>query len=216
MSYIYKTGRTELYEQIKRHAHFIKGRVLDVGAGGFFRYKYFFKFTEYLTMDIEAREGIDIVGRIENIPSPDNDFDGIVCTQVLGDVYELDKAFSELYRILKPGGTLLLTESLFDPIHDAPNDFWRFTKFSMRRLAIDAGFKVKVLEHRGGYRSVMAQLRARYWIERLNAHKKWFARPLSFVLKIFGQWARFLDRKDRSRAGKLFTHGYILIAQKNA
>ena len=216
MSYIYKTGRIELREQIKQHARFIGGRVLDVGAGSLSRYKDLFNFDEYVKMDIEPGEGINIVGRAEDIPTPDNSFDSIVCTQVLGDVYKIHKAFREFYRVLRPEGTLLITESLFDPLHDEPNDFWRFTEHSMRRLAIEAGFKVKVLERRGGYRSVMAQLKARYWIERLHANGKWFSRPLSFVLKIFGEWARFLDRKDKSPANKLFTHGYILIAQKYA
>jgi len=216
MSYIYKTGRIELHEQIKRHANFIRGRILDVGAGNFSRYKELFNFNEYVKMDIRPEKDIDVVGKIEKIPFPDCAFDSVVCTQVLGDVYDLRKAFSELHRVLRPEGVTLVTENLFDSLHDEPNDYWRFTKHSLRRLAEDAGFKIEVLEHRGGYRSVMAQMRARYWIERLNANGKWFARLFSFVLKIFGTWARFLDRKDQSRAGKLFTHGYLLIARKNA
>jgi len=216
MSYIYKTGRTELREQINQYAGFIKGRVLDVGAGGFSRYVDLFKFDEYVKMDTEPGENIDIVGRVEDIPLKENAFDSIVCTQVLGDVYEIQKAFSEFYRVLKTDGTVLITESLFDPLHDEPNDFWRFTEHSLRRLAEEAGFEVKVLERRGGYRSVMAQLKARYWIECLSANRRWFARLFSFVMKIFGEWARFLDRKDKSSANKLFTHGYILIAQKHA
>ncbi|MBI2065502.1 MAG: methyltransferase domain-containing protein [Candidatus Zambryskibacteria bacterium] len=214
MSYIYKTGRIELYEQIKRHANFIKGRVLDVGASNFPRYKGLFNFDEYVTMDIEPKKGVDKVGRIEAIPFPDNTFDSIVCTQVLGDVYDLHKAFEEMHRVLKLNGVALITESLFDPLHDEPRDFWRFTKHSLRRLAEDADFKIEVLEHRGGYHSIMAQLRARYWIELSGANKKWFARLLSLLFKIFGTWARLLDRMDNSRANKLFTHGYILICSK--
>ncbi len=214
MSYIYKTGRIELREQIRRHASFIRGRVLDVGAGSFSRYKDLFSFDEYVLMDTEARKGIDIVGRIEKIPSPDCVFNSVVCTQVLGDVYDLHKAFTEIYRILRPNGVVLITESLFDPLHDEPEDYWRFTKHSLRRLAEDSGFKIEVLEHRGGYHSVMAQLKARYWIERLSANGKWFVRPFSFILKILGTWAQWLDRHDKSRAGKLFTHGYILICSK--
>ncbi len=214
MSYIYKTGRIELYEQIGRHAKLIKGRILDIGASSFPRYKGLFRFDKYTGMDILAGEGIDVVGSIEAIPFPDNTFDSIVCTQVLGDVYELKIAFKEMYRVLKPGGKALITENLFDALHDEPRDFWRFTQHSLRRLSEGAGFKVEVLECRGGYWSVMAQLKARYWIERLNANNKWFARIISFKLKILGKWARFLDRHDKSRANKIFTHGYLLICSK--
>ena len=214
MSFIYKTGRAELYDQIKRHAHFIHGQVLDIGAGSFHRYKYLFRFDKYISMDIASTKGIDAVGEIQAIPFPDQSFDSIVCTQVLGDVFELKEAFKELYRVLRPKGTVMITESLFDPLHDEPNDFWRFTGHSLRRLAEDVGLKVEVIERRGGYWSIMAQLKARYWIERLDANGKWFVRIFSFVLKIFGTWARFLDRQDNSQANKLFTHGYILICSK--
>lgn len=216
MSYIYKTGRVELLEQIKRQAVFIQGRVLDIGAGGFSRYQELFTFTEYVRMDIEPSKNINVVGKAEEIPFPSESFDSIVCTQVLGDIYELPKAFKEMNRVLKPGGIALITENLFDSLHDEPYDFWRFTEHSLRRLALDAGFEIKVLESRGGYWSVMAQLKARYWIERLEANNKWFSRILSLGFKVLGTWARFLDRIDKSRANKLFTHGYILIAQKHA
>lgn len=215
MSYIYKTGRMELYEQIKRHASLIKGRVLDVGASAFPRYKGLFSFNEYVTMDMKIGKGVDVVGKAEEIPFPDDSFDSIVCTQVLGDVYELPKAFKEFYRVLVPGGRALITENLFDSLHDEPYDYWRFTAHSFRRLAENAGFEVEVLEKRGGYWSVMAQMRARYWIERLSANGKWFSRIMSIVLKMLGMWARFLDSRDTSRANKLFTHGYLLIAHKH-
>lgn len=215
MPYIYKTGRAELYDQIKRYANLIGGRVLDIGAGKVTRYRNLCRYHEYVRMDVVPGQNVDAVGRIEAIPFTDKTFDSILCTQVLGDVYELERAFKEIYRVLKPNGVALITESLFDPLHSEPNDFWRFTEHSLRRLATSAGLTVEVLERRGGYHSVMAQLRARYWVERLDAHRRWFARPLSFILKIIGTIARRRDSGDQSQAARLFTHGYLLIARKN-
>lgn len=216
MTYIYKTGRIELYEQIKRHTDVIQGRILDVGSSGFPRYKGLFTYDKYLTMDMTPAKGVDIVGKAEAIPFPDASFDSIVCTQVLGDVFELQKAFSEFHRVLTPGGRVLITENLFDSLHGEPYDFWRFTAHSLRRLAEEAGFEVEVLERRGGYHSVMAQMKARYWIERLSAYWKWYAHIFSLFLKILGTWARCRDRHDKSHANALFTHGYLLIARKHA
>lgn len=215
MSFIYKTGRAELLNQIQAHSKHITGRVLDVGSGSSARYRGFFTYSEYIRMDIAPGNNVDIVGKIEAIPLEDTSVDSIVCTQVIGDVFDLHTAFQELYRVLRKGGKLLLTENLYDSRHDEPYDFWRFTQFSLRKLAEDAGFTVITLEPRGGYHSVKAQMRARYWIERLNANSAWFARPLSILFKIQGIWARFLDRHDKSRACGLFTHGYILIAEKH-
>ncbi|MDD3531299.1 MAG: methyltransferase domain-containing protein [Candidatus Pacebacteria bacterium] len=213
MSYIYKPGRRELYEQIKNYAGVVRGRVLDVGSSSFPRYKNLFDFTEYVTMDVAP--GADVEGSAEAIPFPDASFDAIVCTQVLGDVYDLRAAFREFYRVITPGGVALITENLYDSLHGEPHDYWRFTEHSFRRLAEDAGFAIETLERRGGYHSVIAQMRARYWIERLAAHRRWFARPMSITLRILGAWARLRDRHDTSRANKLFTHGYLLIVRKN-
>jgi SAM-dependent methyltransferase/glycosyltransferase involved in cell wall biosynthesis len=58
---------------------------------------------------------------------PSNTFDCIVCTHVLHIIAELDKAVSELYRILKPGGVVLIAVpqvSMYDP---GFHELWRFT-----------------------------------------------------------------------------------------
>lgn len=213
--HIFQTAREELHRQIARHAAFVKGRVLDVGAShATARYRDLFACDEYVTLDLQPGEGVDVVGKAEAIPLPDASFDSVVCTQVLGDVYALSKAFGEFYRVLRPGGVALITESLFDPLHDEPHDYWRFTAHSLRHLAEDAGFVVEVIEGRGGYRSVMAQLRARYWIERFSLYRVWYGPLAGKLFAVRGRYALMRDHMDKSKAKKLFTHGYLLIARK--
>lgn len=62
---------------------------------------------EYIDGDINpnnARTVIDITG----IQFPDNYFDLIICSHVLGHVYDEPKAISEMRRVLKPGGVALV------------------------------------------------------------------------------------------------------------
>jgi SAM-dependent methyltransferase len=57
-----------------------------------------------------------------------NSFDCIVSTHILHLIFEVDKAISELYRILKHDGVLLVAVphiSMCDPNHY--KEFWRFT-----------------------------------------------------------------------------------------
>lgn len=59
---------------------------------------------------------------------PGNEFDCIICTHVLHVIAELDKAVAELYRVLRPGGVLLVAVphiSMCDPLEF--HDLWRFT-----------------------------------------------------------------------------------------
>jgi SAM-dependent methyltransferase len=58
---------------------------------------------------------------------PSNEFDCIICTHVLHVIAELDKAVSELYRILKPGGVLLVSVPHVSMCDPGFHEIWRFT-----------------------------------------------------------------------------------------
>ena len=49
------------------------------------------------------------VGNIEALPYADNQFDSIICSGVIEYLKSDDKALRELNRVLKPGGTLIIT-----------------------------------------------------------------------------------------------------------
>jgi SAM-dependent methyltransferase/glycosyltransferase involved in cell wall biosynthesis len=58
---------------------------------------------------------------------PGNAFDCIVCTHVLHVIPEVDKALSELHRILKPGGVLLVAVPHISMCDPTEHELWRFT-----------------------------------------------------------------------------------------
>ena len=58
---------------------------------------------------------------------PSNVFDCIICTHVLHVISELDKAVSEIYRILKPGGVLLVSVPHISMCDPGFHEIWRFT-----------------------------------------------------------------------------------------
>jgi SAM-dependent methyltransferase len=72
----------------------------------------------------------------EDIPS--DAFDCIILTQTLNFIYDVRAAIQTVYRILKPGGCVLVSVSGIAQI--APEemeycgDYWRFTRLSLRRL----------------------------------------------------------------------------------
>lgn len=70
-----------------------------------------------------------------SLPFPDCTFDYVVCDQVLEHVQGSPQtAVNELFRVLRPGGWMILTTCLMNPIHGAPGDFWRFTPDGLRHL----------------------------------------------------------------------------------
>lgn len=65
---------------------------------------------------------------------PSDVFDCIICTHVLHVVFELDKMISELYRILKPGGTLVVAVPHISMCGPRSHEIWRFTPEGLAAL----------------------------------------------------------------------------------
>jgi SAM-dependent methyltransferase len=85
------------------------------------------KGAKYIACDLEG----DVDVRIEPgrpIPLDDASADGIVSFQVLEHVWDIDWYLGECYRILKPGGWLLLSTHGTWLYHPHPTDFRRWTR----------------------------------------------------------------------------------------
>ena len=93
-------------------------------------------------LDVIEGDNIDIVAPAENIPVNDCSFDVIVTQETLEHVRDPFKAMSELYRILKPGGTLYCQLPFIIGYHPGPHDFWRFSKEGIEEIAKREGFKI--------------------------------------------------------------------------
>lgn len=65
----------------------------------------------------------------------DESFDLVVADQVLEHVEGLpERAFEELFRVLRPGGYAVVTTCFINPIHDFPHDYWRFSPAGLNLL----------------------------------------------------------------------------------
>jgi ubiquinone/menaquinone biosynthesis C-methylase UbiE len=102
----------------------------------------------------------------------DGSFDSVVCTQVLEHVSDPRKVLDEIFRVLRPGGKALLSVPQCNELHEEPADFYRYTRFGIRALAERCGFEVLVIDQRGQYSSLVAQLRIRYLIDRYRLYQR--------------------------------------------
>jgi len=131
----------DLNEFIKSHASNISLTLLDYGAGAS-PYKKYFPYADYRRADI-----ID-AGSLQYIIKPDSTigevnetFDIILSTQVSEHVVNPDVYFKECFRLLKPGGKLILTTHGIWDEHGSPYDFQRWTDSGLTRDLEAAGFK---------------------------------------------------------------------------
>lgn len=108
--------------------------ILDVG-GRVQPYRALFegRIRSYTALDPRATPLVDVVGSAEQIPFADAQFDVVICTQVLEYVPRPEMAMSEILRVLKSGGHLLLSVPSVFP-RDSEQDSWRFLPGSLKFL----------------------------------------------------------------------------------
>ena len=112
--------------------------VLEIGGGRLStNHSYQDLFPNRHTYDIDPTRLPDTVGDAHTLTFPDDSFEFILCTEVLEHLHTPYQAISEMRRVLKPGGTLILTTRFVFPIHDAPHDYYRYTKYGLRHLFKD-------------------------------------------------------------------------------
>lgn len=106
-------------------------RTLDIGAGGS-SYDRFFP--NRVSIDIDEKRGPDIVGDAHDLPFSDEEFEMILCTEVLEHLKDPFRAIAEMKRVLKARGMVIMTTRFVYPLHDTPHDYWRFTRYGLEEL----------------------------------------------------------------------------------
>lgn len=89
---------------------------------------------KYIGADMRPGLGVDIVLNLEHIDLPDQCAGTVLMLETVEHVEYVRKALEEVYRILKPGGTIVMSSRLNFPIHSYPNDYWRFTPEAFKSL----------------------------------------------------------------------------------
>lgn len=84
----------------------------------------------------------DVFGDAQQLPFATAVVDHVLLMDVLEHIPEPDQCLAEIFRVLKPGGTLTVQVPFMYPIHDEPLDFHRWTRSGMQRAAGRAGFMI--------------------------------------------------------------------------
>ena len=143
----YSLNRVSVIRFLEEHANQMHGKVLDVGSGKWTLPRRLLQdHCQYTSTDCYADPNVDIVSDTQALAStfPKDEFDFILCLEVLEHVPRPWLAVKELYSILKPGGVLLLTTPLNFRRHgnNIYRDYWRFTEEGLQLLLREeAGFR---------------------------------------------------------------------------
>lgn len=204
-------------------------RILDAGAGEQ-KYKVFCKHLNYVSQDFAQYDGIgdgkglqtnswdqsklDIVSDIKSIPEDDNSFDAIMCVEVFEHLPEPVLAIKEFSRLLKSGGSLIITAPFCSLTHFAPFHYYSgFNKYFYEKLLAEYGFEVKEITPNGNYFDFVAQE-----LERLNSASTEFTdKKLNLLekigIKLLISLLKRLSAGDKG-SSSLLNFGYQVLAIK--
>lgn len=128
------------------------GLILDLGYGsGPYKHLYKEKFNNCISGDYNVRAGdLDLRLDASSLPFPDAIFDVVLMSEVIEHVEDFRSAISEVCRVLKPGGVLLITWPFNYMIHEVPYDFCRLTEFGMENELQKSNANIECLVRRGG------------------------------------------------------------------
>ncbi|MDR3586226.1 MAG: class I SAM-dependent methyltransferase [Desulfosporosinus sp.] len=97
-------------------------RVLDVGCGNGATVERLVSLYDLQAIGVDPSEGLLesgkmknpdlnlVLGRGEDLPFPDDHMDGVFAECALSVMFELDKVIQEIFRVLKPGGLLVIND----------------------------------------------------------------------------------------------------------
>src|SRR5437764_6171024 len=113
--------------------------VLDYGCGGS-PYRSLFATRVYHRADLKGMPSLDFeFAEDSRILAASENYDCVLSSQVLEHVLSPRNYLEECFRVLKPGGKLILsTHGLYED-HDAPVDYWRWTAAGLAKLIQSIG-----------------------------------------------------------------------------
>jgi SAM-dependent methyltransferase len=124
-----KTVRTHLESFMAENR--TEKNVLDIGCGES-RYSHYFP--NRLGVDFTRKKGVNVLADAHALPFQSSYFSMALSTEMLEHVKDPQRVVDEIARVLQPGGKLILTTRFVFPIHEAPFDFFRFTKYGLAHI----------------------------------------------------------------------------------
>ena len=148
------------------------------------------------------------------LPLKNESFDNVVSFQVLEHHPNPQKLISEMFRVVKKGGYILLTAPFLGGIHEEPHDYQRFTKYGL--IELFKSYKCEILEikEQGALFSTISMLLNEYLNSfAANSKLSYFISVLIYLpFILFSYLSLLLDKIFKSNK---ILFNYLILVKKN-
>ena len=102
------------------------GMVLHLSAGGTAQ-----RFDNVVELEAAVFRHTDVIGDVHRLPFVDGAFDAVISLNAFEHYREPYQAVQEIFRIMRPGGRVLIRTAFLQPLHEAPWHFYNCTRFGL-------------------------------------------------------------------------------------
>lgn len=90
--------------------------------------------SKYVGVDMQPGRGVDVVADANNLPYSPASFDLVMCLETLEHAREPWQVASEIKRVVKKNGAVILSSQQNFPLHMHPSDYFRYTPYGLASL----------------------------------------------------------------------------------
>lgn len=105
----------------------VRGPVLNLSAGGTHD-----KPKNVIEVEFALFRNTDLIADAHVLPFEDNVFDAVIAMNAFEHYRSPPQAASEIMRVLKPGGRVLIRTAFLQPLHEPPYHFYNCTQFGLQ------------------------------------------------------------------------------------
>jgi len=87
----------------------------------------------YVGCDVRPGPGVDRIEDVSRSSAGAGTVGTVLCIETFEHVFDIQRAFDEVFRMLRPGGVFVITCPFHFHIHAYPDDYWRLTPACLRR-----------------------------------------------------------------------------------
>jgi SAM-dependent methyltransferase len=117
----------------------LSGYGLNIGAGASQ-----VKLPNLIEMEYAVFKNTDVVADAHSLPFRDEVFEAVVAFNVFEHLSNPRKAAQEIFRVLKPGGKVIIHTAFLQPLHEEPYHFFNATKYGVMQWFSD--FKIQLCQ----------------------------------------------------------------------
>lgn len=201
--------------------HRVGGTVLDLGSKSTSASYYHFLGVDagsrIILTDLFPGDSILQLDVEKRFPLEDGSVDAILAFNLFEHVFDTVTPSREAHRVLRQGGRVLVVVPFLHQFHPDPDDYWRYTPSSLRRIWEGAGFRTVHLEALG--EGVLTGWATRLPSLFLPARLPWLSGLFTSLLYLItSPLDRLIHRFRRPikgrRLAELFALGYLAVFEK--